>query len=220
MRASRSPRIFAREITVASKNLFPAQVEALLEDAARREKARVLAEQTQRAGIAPTTETIVDGRRGAPIDAATDRSTIIIEYEYLREIAAWLLDTLERGAVRGESGVYSRSFVLLVDGVEAQVSAITHDTQSFVVANTQPYARRLEVGKTKSGSPFIVDDSRYRYVDSVAKAAKARFGNVALVRHTFVTLSGAYRLRRAQGKRRDRQAGSEISYPGVRVSKL
>ena len=220
MRAYRSPRVFAREITVASKNLFPAQVEALLEDAARREKARVLAEQTQRAGIAPTTETIVDGRRGAPIDAATDKSTIIIEYEYLREIAAWLLDTLERGAVRGESGVYSRSFVLLVDGVEAQVSAITHDTQSFVVANTQPYARRLEVGKTRRGDAFILDDSRYRFIDSIAKVAKGRFGNMAQVRHAFVGLDNAYRLRRAQGKRRDRQAGAEMTYPAIRVSKL
>ncbi len=217
---SRSPRIFAREITVASKNLFPAQVEALLEDAARREKARVLTEQTQRAGIAPTSETIVDGRRGAPIEAATDKSLIIIEYEYLREIAAWLLDTLERGAVRGPTGVYARSFILLVDGTQAEVGAITHETKSIVVANTRPYARRLEVGKTRSGAPFVVDDSRYRYVDSVAKAAKARYGNFALIRHTFVTLNGAYRLRRAQGKRRDRQSGSEISYPGIRVSKL
>lgn len=217
---ARSPRIFAREITVASKNLFPAEVEALLEQAARNEKARVLREQTQRAGIAPTAEVIVDGKRGAPIDAATDKSLIIIEYEYLREIAAWLLDTLERGAVRGPTGVYAKSFILLVDGNEADISAITHDTKSFVVANTQPYARRLEVGKTRSGSPFVVDESRYRYVDSISKAAKARYGNFAIIRHTFVTLSGAYRLRRRQGKRRDRQAGSEISYPGIRVSKL
>ena len=63
MAAYRSPRAFVREITVASRDVFPAQVEALLEQAARAEKARVLLEQTQRAGIAPTSETIVDGKR-------------------------------------------------------------------------------------------------------------------------------------------------------------
>ena len=47
MAAYRSPRAFVREITVASRDVFPAQVEALLEQAARAEKARVLLEQTQ-----------------------------------------------------------------------------------------------------------------------------------------------------------------------------
>lgn len=210
---------FAERIAVSARGLTAAQTEALLEATAKREKTRILGEQTARAGIAPTTETIVDRVRGAPIEAATAKSTIIIEFEYLREIALWIMETLRAKAV-SRSGNYQSKFDLMVNGRPFDVMAIAHETREIVIVNTAPYARRLEIGKTKDGSPFIIAVSKYEFTKKIAAQAQARFGNFARVRHTYVAIENPYKLVRAQGKRRDRQSGAEMLYPAIRVSKL
>lgn len=213
---------FAERVAVSSRGLTAEQTEALLEATARREKSRILGEQTARAGIAPTTETIVDRVRGAPIEAATERSTILIEFGYLREIAQWIIDWLASKAGK-RSGAYARDFVLIVGNTAAPITAINHDTREFTVINTRPYARRLEVGLIKTGprrgQPFARLQERY-FVKSIVVHGNARWGNMAKLFHRMLPIEGGYRIKRAQGKRRDRQAGAEMLYPAIRVVAL
>ena len=211
-------RQFAERLTISSAGLTAQQTEALLEATAKREKTRVVTEQTARAGIAPTTETIVDRVRGAPIEAAGPASTILIEFSYLREIAQWLIDWLA-GKAGKLSGAYANSFKLLVNGAESPITAINHETREFVIINTKPYARRLEIGKTKTGRAFAIKQERF-FVKSVIGHGQARFGNMVRMRHTLLPIQGGYRLKQAQGKRRDRQAGAEMLYPAIRVTAL
>lgn len=213
---------FAERLTVRARDLTAQQTEALLEATAHKEQRRVLTEQSARAGIAPTTETVVDRVRGAPIEAATEKSTILIEFGYLREIAQWIIDWLAAKAGK-RSGAYADSFRLYVGGVEASLSAIRHDTREFVVLNTRPYARRLEIGKVRTGprigQPFAILQERY-FVKSIVVHGQARYGNMVRMRHTLLPIEGGYRLKRAQGKRKDRQVGAEMLYPAIRVTAL
>lgn len=213
---------FAERLTISARGLTAEQAEALLEATAKREKARVLTAQTARAGIAPTTETIVDRVRGAPIEAAGPASTILIEFGYLREIAQWIIDWLA-GKAGKLSGAYANSFKLMVNGVESPITAINHETREFIIINTRPYARRLELGLIKTGpragQPFAKLQERY-FVKSVIVHGNARFGNMAKLYHKMLPIEGGYRLKRAQGKRKDRQAGAEMLYPAIRVVAL
>ena len=204
---------------------------------ARQEKAEVLTRQTARAGIAPTTETIADGVRGAPIEAA--ENLIIIEYRYLREVVSAILAALQARSPK-RSGRYAASFAILADGVEISGPlAIQHDTREVVIVNTQPYARRLEIGKSQDGSPFVVQVPD-RIVTNVALEARARFANFVRIRPTFLALDGGYSLtqgtkgryvaysqdRRSAGARAGKagrhlggsKAGTVMRYPGMRIT--
>lgn len=189
----------------------------LLHQAARAERQRVLHQQRQRAGIAPTDLVVADGRRGAAIEQAS--SLVIIEYGYMREVAQETLRALVARSPR-VSGDYARSFVLLVNGQEADtLDAIRHETTEVVILNTSPYARRLEVGKRSDGRPFVIQ-VKPRIVEEVAITARARFGNVARMSFGYFDLGSGYTLRRSAGRAKGRRAGAAIRYPGIRITAL
>ena len=134
---------FTRTIEVASRDLTERQATEALHDAARRERARVLAEQSSRSGgIAPTAEVIVDGHRRARIEEAEADSTIVIEYEYLREV---VVETLRALATRSpqRSGRYLRSFMMLVDG--QRTGDISAQSGDHGVPINPAAARKMEV---------------------------------------------------------------------------
>jgi hypothetical protein len=208
---------FRNTLTVATRDLTGPQAQALLHDTARKERARVLAEQRQRAGIAPTTMVAADGRRGAPIEAA--QRLVVIEYGYLREVVQEVLrELIVRSPKR--TGAFARGYAVLVNGAEIQaLDQIGHDAAEVLIVNTMPYARRLEIGKSADGSPFVVQ-VRPRFIEAVALALRSRFGNVAQLWFNYFDLEGAYALRRRGGSGKARAAGAAIRYPGIRIVPL
>jgi hypothetical protein len=102
-----------------------------------------------------------------------------------------------------------------------------------VFINLVPYARRLEIGKTKDGRDFLISVPN-RIYERTYKEAKSRFGNIAKITFTYESAVGAYRLKADQRKRRwdkhkkswryqakqspDRAAGSVVAAPAIRVS--
>jgi hypothetical protein len=207
---------FKRSLAVGAQGL-EAERQRELRRLAAVERAAVLREQRQRSGHTPTDLVVVDGKRGAPIAQA--EQLVVIEYGYLREV----VDGVLRGLVARSphvSGTYARSFQLLVDGVEADsIAAIQHGTRSVVIVNTQPYARRLEIGRRKDGRPFVIQ-VKSRIVEEVALLAASRWGNVAKAQFGYFDLDAAYALRSSAGRRKDRRAGSPIRYPGIRITAL
>lgn len=200
---------FQRNIVAASQAMTGPQSRAALHVAARQERDRVLREQAQRAGIAPTDVVIPDGKRGAPIEGA--QRLVVIEYGYLREIArAALLAAVAK--VPKRTGRYASSFILLADGKEiAGLNEITEATREVAVVNTEPYARRLEIGKRADGAPFVIRSSDSEAIKKASLEIRARYNNVAAVAFAFFDLSAAYVIR---GGRKPR----EIRYPGIRIT--
>lgn len=181
---------------------------------ARAEEARVLKEQTARTGgIAPTLTRIVDGRRGGDYDAVREGGVIILQWRYLREIAAVALRRLRERAPE-LSGAYKRGLVLFVGDGEAGLSAggIPAAAQRLTVVATQPYSRRLEVGKDAAGGPFVVQVAPHIVQETAALLANDYRG-VATVRFTYEDVEGPAAAR-GRGSSKARRA---LRYPAIRV---
>lgn len=231
---SRALQAFRSQLTIGTAGLG-AEARALLHRTAREERARVLREQRQRAGVVPTDITIADGRRGAQIEQAQDE--VVIEYGYLREVALGVLTALIQASPK-RTGDFARGWVILLDGVEIEaLDAITHASREVVVLNTRPYARRLEVGKDAEGKPFVIG-AQYKFIERTAIAMRRRFGNVAELWFNYFDIADPYILkggggrrvaykqnRRSSGHRAGQESrvvgagrrGEVMRYPGVRI---
>jgi hypothetical protein len=233
----RALEAFRSHLTVAAGG-FGAEARALLHKTAHEERARVLREQRQRAGVMPTDIAIPDGHRGAPIEQA--QAEVVIEYGYLREVALAVLTALIQASPK-RTGDFARGWVILLDGVEIEaLDAITHASREVVVVNTRPYARRLEVGKDADGKPFVIN-AEYKFIERTAIAMRRRFGNVAQLWFNYFDLAAPYILkggggrrvaykqnRRSSGHRAGQESrvvgagrrGEAMRYPGVRIVRL
>ena len=92
---------------------------------------------------------------------------------------------------------------------------------TVMIVNTQPYARKIEVGHMHMSVEAGVADDAVLIV-------RRRFGNVAEIRKTMTTIPGGYILKGVFTKgirkfartklRRDTQAGAEMTYPALTIS--
>lgn len=229
---------FSRNLTVAAGGL-EADRRRELRRLAEGERAKVLREQKQRSGHTPTDAAIVDGRRGAPIAQA--EQLVVLEFGYLREVAAAVLRAVIAASPH-RSGDFARGFVMMVDGQETEnLGAITDATREVVIVNTRPFARRLEIGKRKDGSPFVIS-AQPKFMERTTIALRARFGNVAKLWFNYFDISSPYRLKGGHGGRhvaykQDRRSsghragaagrtvgasvrGGTVRYPGIRIVRL
>lgn len=176
-------------------------------------------------GRVPPRTVTVDGREGAALtDVKPDGGSIIVEYELIADVLVWIGDTL-RSRSPVQSGDYRDGWTLLADGVEVAVGDDIPAADEYTFVNTVPYARKIEVGLTESGRAFVVQVPN-RIAERTAKDAASRFGNMAKISNTFISLTNGYSLRqdavsRARPGRRRRitaRAGSSITYPAITVS--
>lgn len=175
-------------------------------------------------GRVPPRTITVDGKQGAPLtDVKPDGGTIIVEYELITDVLVWIGDML-RARSPVVSGKYRDSWTLLADGTEVGESGSIPGAETYTFVNEVPYARKIEVGLTKAGKPFVVQVPN-RIAERTAKDAASRFGNIAKIRSTFISLTNGYQLkndavsRSKRGRIRIRnRAGTEITYPAIEVS--
>ena len=202
---------FQRTIASAS-SAIASQSAANLAQTAKNERARVIAEQSARAKIAPTDLIIADGVRNAPIDSA--KNVVVIEYRYMREIVKEALDRLRiRSPVA--SGRYANSFEVSADGRQIEDwSRIPYEVAEVLIVNTTPYARRLEVGKKKDGTPFVVQVAPH-IVESVALFMGLKWQQIAIIKHTYIDLAGAPVI---LSKISRRKKAARVRYPAMRIS--
>jgi hypothetical protein len=174
--------------------------------------------------IPPRTIT-VDGREGAALtDVKPNGGSIIVEYELISDVLVWIGDTL-RSRSPVQSGDYRDGWTLLADGVEVAVGDDIPAADQYTFVNTVPYARKIEVGLTESGRSFVIQVPN-RIAERTAKDAASRFGNMAKIKSTFISLDNGYQLKndaisRARPGRRQRirsRAGSTITYPAITVT--
>ncbi len=173
----------------------------------------------------------VDGVPNAPLETVDpDGGTIIAEWEILVEgLLRWIADQLiARSPV--VSGAYRDGHTLYVDGNEVPIGGdIPTDADEYIFINPIPYARRIEIGRTKAGRVFVLQVPN-RIYERTAKDARQRFGNQADIRFSYEATVGAYRLKHNQAarhflkggrvyteptQRKDRVAGSPVVPPAI-----
>jgi hypothetical protein len=192
------------QVTVPAKNAAAAK--ALLAQTAQQEKARVIAQQTARGGIAPTLSQIVDQVRGAPLSAVRPDGTILLEWGYVREVALVAIAALRQAGPR-VTGEWANSLVVLADDAQVAPEAIPHAARWVHVGATVPYARRLEIGRTRRGDPFVLDDDDYRLIERTAMRMKSRYARVAAIKFTYLQLQGG----------RTRAEKLDLRYPAIEI---
>ncbi len=172
---------------VVDRNLSPAARSARVAAFAQAEIDAADAQNRAALGTVPPKTVTVDGRQGAPLDSVNpDRGIIIAEWSLVGDVLQWIFATL-RARSPIVSGDYLRGHMLFADGVECDPTN-PPPAQEYIFLNAVPYARKIELGKTKSGRDFVIQVPN-RIYERTAKDAQSRYGNVVKIRSTYSSLS-------------------------------
>lgn len=134
-------------------------------------------------GRVPPRVTTVDGQKGAPLDRVRPNGSIITEWELIGDVLIWIGEKLrDRSPV--VSGKYRDAHTLFADGREVDLGGEIPVAEEYVFLNPLPYARKIEIGKTKEGRDFVIQVPN-RIYERTANDAKRRFGNLAKIRFSY-----------------------------------
>jgi hypothetical protein len=199
-----SLRAFERELKVATAGLEPQAINKLLAQTAHQaleeaqrpvKRPRALSAMSMAAKVLPKSRSKPRARSSMCFPGST-RSRI--------------RQGLCRRTLAGPVGPVQILVVRLVNGSLWGGEDIPPDAE-LILTNDQPYSRKIEIGRmVMRVPPGIVEDTR--------QAVMRRFGNVIQAQKRFIPLAGAYTLKTSSGRRKDRQAGRELSYPALVVS--
>lgn len=141
-------------------------------------------------GRVPPRTITVDGRQGAALESVKAvGGSIITEWELIGDVLVWIGNALrDRSPVL--SGKYRDSHTLFANGSEIEIGGNVPQSDEYVFLNPLPYARKIEMGKTKSGRDFVVQVPN-RIYERTAKDARSRFGNLANIKSVFRAVEGS-----------------------------
>lgn len=199
---------FERDLRVATAGMSPDQINRAVASYARQAVAGAIAE-----GIAgPQYERYVNGVRGASEDAFRAPGAIVYQFINWPVVINAAIEELQRRSPR-KSGRYAGSFIVITGGrVVTDFSAIGLDAEVIIV-NYQPYTRRLD------NAP----GSRRHFLWSY-HALRRRFGEIFQITNVYLNIGSGihtsipYILKNSQGRRKDRQAGSPLTYPAIVIN--
>lgn len=164
-------------------------------------------------GITPY-EQFVDGRAGAALESVNpDRGRIVFEFELVSDVLAWIVATLIERSPRGPAGgagTYRDAHQIFADGRAVEIGGQLPIAGEYSVANLVPYARKLEIAKTRSGRDFLISVPN-RIYERTAKDARSRFGNVAKIGFTYRGYAGGGVVGGRAGNK------SKLRYPTITV---
>lgn len=195
---SRSPAegkapLMANDLTIANffsrelaKATAPRVVQNLAATAATMVLAQAAAQSLRALGRTHPPVVIVDGRRGMALNTVKpDGGLIEAEYDIANEMLRAAIEAgLEwlRAGSPVVSGEYRDGHTLYVNGSPAsEIPANIKPTDQIMIANPVPYARRIEVGVTKSGRAFVIQTPP-RIYQRVAAKLSDRFGNAVVIK--------------------------------------
>lgn len=204
---------FAKDIQLATKGIAPEAINAELAKFAKAELAAVLSSGQ----ASPIYETFVNNRAGASEESVIAPGPILYVFSWWPEIIEFALEFLQRRSPE-RSGRFKNSWFVMVSGSTVSSFADVPVGAVVTVTNSQPYARKIEVGHMKMSVPHgIVEDGR--------QAIQRQYGKILEVKKTFITLPGGYILKGVFTKgvrqfsrtrlRPDVRAGQPVSYPAL-----
>jgi hypothetical protein len=181
-----------RVLTIEWPQANEREAKRFLIERAKADNERMVREQTARAGIKPGVTAYANTPGNTNLDSVRLPGPIVHQYDYRREIVEVALDALIKASPRIK-GDYIANHRVYLNGnrVESLPHMLPEDAVIFI-ANPVPYARRIEIGKTKSGRDFVLQVPN-RIYERVAKQVLARrYGNVARITFNYVDLPDAY----------------------------
>lgn len=225
-----SAQAFVKEFRLHTDKLNKAAAEQLAR-MAREGEARIISDQRARKGIDPGHIEAVDGVQGRPFEEVKPGGMIVANFDYRSEIVAACFDELKaRSPV--VSGEYIKNHFCIIDGkglppltvpTAAQVAA----ADRIYVTNPMHYARRLEVGLTEDGQPFVKQVDPHIF-EAATEAVADVYGKSAYIWFTYIDLENAYvlkfdnarELRRRRKAYGNHRAGSAVQYPAILIRPL
>jgi hypothetical protein len=224
--ASAALQSFRRTVTITwPKNAEEGAQKALVR-IAKAGHAKIMAEQTARSGHAPDFESY-GNFPGRPVEQVELPGPVVYRYKYFKEILNFALQAL-REASPVRSGLYRDSHTLYINGISVtNAPPNIRSSDEIYIANPVAYARRLEVGLTESGRPFVIQVPP-RIYERTRQKLIARFGKVATFQMTYITAPQAYTI---QGKlpshyiakggvrrKRRQRVGAAVQSPAILIS--
>jgi hypothetical protein len=179
---------FRRVITVEWPKHAQDGGKALLLQAARQGHARIMADAMARSGSPPIWEAWANNQGNTNLESVVLPGPIVYLYHYTTEVIEQALLLLQRlSPVR--SGLYAKSHTIYGAGGTPIGRAPKELTEDVIISNPVPYARKIEVGKTRSGRPFVIQVPP-RIYERAAKALQSRYRNVAKIEYNYVYVAG------------------------------
>ncbi|MDW9773023.1 hypothetical protein GOA89_14995 [Sinorhizobium meliloti] len=203
---------FERDIKLATADLERGAINKALAAFARSELQKVIA--TGQASA--TYERYVNGRRGASEETVQAPGPILYEFANWPLVIRTAIGELVKRAPH-RTGRYASGFVVLANWAVVRSYSEIRPEDEVVIFNVRPYTRRIEAGANRSAGKRHFDQTR-RVLANRFRGAFA-FETRYLQMRPGIHPEVPYVLRQAQGRRRDRQAGSQITYPSI-VMKL
>jgi hypothetical protein len=175
----------------------------------------------------------------ANLDSVKLPGPIVFNYRYFTEIVQETVKTLIAASPR-DSGDYIRGHTVFIDGSPVQgVPTDIGPNVEIIIANVVPYARRIEVGKTKAGRDFVIQVEPHIYERVAKSVILPKYRRVAKIEFNYVSLPGAYTTRGGlspfyltegdhvgmgphRGVRRNRRQkpGTNVRYPAIIIGPL
>lgn len=169
--------------------------------------AQITQEQTARAqGIAPAVTAYANSPSNQNLESVRIPGPIVARFDYRREIAVVTLRALiknspKENAATGAVGDYASSHTILLNGQKVDtLPANLALTDIITIFNPLPYARRLEIGKTKSGRRFVLQVEDRIYERTMKSEIAPRYRNVATLRFAYIPLPAGFEAQAHQIK--------------------
>lgn len=226
--APRTPNLFTaakklnpglESLTAATKNLKK-EFRILAAQAMNELSEDTVAEVRKESRSLPPLDQFVGGRKRA---TEFNLKPLVVDFDHRKEAVVFALTGLAKGAgIPIDSGEYSESFKLFVDGKEATPGQIRYGSKVEII-NVTPYARMLEVGFNEKGQPFVQKVKPHIVERVMARELQNTYRSSMRTRFTFSTIPEPYILQTdfhtgRGGRRRpprDRRKGMPINYPAV-----
>lgn len=185
---------FTRRLELHASELTGDAFREMHAKVARRELARVQADQKARRQVAAPFERYVDGRQGAPEDSVKFGGVIEYEFSLGADVAAAVYEELLRISPVGpaEGGHYRDDHWIFVNGVRVADLRSATAADEIIITNTRPYARKIEGGakerfarRLTNRRPGLSVQAPNGVYEVTAHAMRRRFGNVARIEFTY-----------------------------------
>jgi hypothetical protein len=217
-------QLLRRVVTIDWPKGAEREAKSLLIRTARTGHQRIMADAATK-GFVPSWDAYANTPGNRDLASVKLPGPIVYNYRYLSDLIQTALDEL-RKASPVQSGDYVRSHALYVNDTPVDVLPRNlKEGDRVYIANPVPYARKIEVGKTKTGRPFVIQ-VKPRIYERVAEKLKEDVRGRSRVRMGYVDLAAHYLtkdqpsrrfnpLRHSQLQRQDRVKGSVVQSPAL-----
>jgi hypothetical protein len=152
---------------------------------ARQGHAKIMNDAVLRSGAQPVWEAFANRPGNTNLDSVVLPGPIVYLYHYTTEVVEQAVLLLQRmSPVR--SGLYAKSHTIWANGHRIS-QAPKRLVEEIIISNPVPYARKIEVGKTRSGRSFVIQVPN-RIYERAAKILRAKYRNVAKIEFNYVRI--------------------------------